>query len=292
MWKWIRGVAARSGMCVEEVIMSQRLWLQANPPAALGDPRLLSLLTPPLSPGSGIWPQGPPRGPRSGMQPWGVPWGWDHSHWVQARTHWGLWINLETARGGRGEQPCEWLALCPCCRSLGRPLLPGSLLCVPGQSANPQYVRVCPCAQHFSCVCLFATRCTVVSQAALFMGFSRLEYWSGLPCPPPGGASLLRDRTCVSCTAGVFFTAEPQGKPTSHQYLRYIDKSCQGACVGIRRPVSSFWHADMRGECEFSGHLSLPVNWASFHTSNSFDMNYLFMFSNHTFFICVYWPFS
>ena len=24
------------------------------------------------------------------------------------------------------------------------------------------------------------------SQAPLFMGFSRQEYWSGLPCPPPG----------------------------------------------------------------------------------------------------------
>ena len=27
---------------------------------------------------------------------------------------------------------------------------------------------------------------TVACQASLFMGFSRHEYWSGLPCPPPG----------------------------------------------------------------------------------------------------------
>ena len=27
---------------------------------------------------------------------------------------------------------------------------------------------------------------TVVRQAPLSMGFSRQEYWSGLPCPPPG----------------------------------------------------------------------------------------------------------
>ena len=26
----------------------------------------------------------------------------------------------------------------------------------------------------------------VAHQAPLFMGFSRQEYWSGLPCPPPG----------------------------------------------------------------------------------------------------------
>ena len=39
---------------------------------------------------------------------------------------------------------------------------------------------------HFSRVQLFATPWTVVHQASLSMGFSRKEYWSGLPCPPPG----------------------------------------------------------------------------------------------------------
>ena len=29
-------------------------------------------------------------------------------------------------------------------------------------------------------------QCTVAHQAPLSMGFSRQEYWSGLPCPPPG----------------------------------------------------------------------------------------------------------
>ena len=39
---------------------------------------------------------------------------------------------------------------------------------------------------HFSPVQLFATLWTVAHQAPLSMGFSRQEYWSGLPCPPPG----------------------------------------------------------------------------------------------------------
>ena len=39
---------------------------------------------------------------------------------------------------------------------------------------------------HFSHVRLFVTLWTVACQAPLFMGFSRQEYWSGLPCPPPG----------------------------------------------------------------------------------------------------------
>ena len=39
---------------------------------------------------------------------------------------------------------------------------------------------------HFSHVWLFATLWTVAHQALLSMGFSKQEYWSGLPCPPLG----------------------------------------------------------------------------------------------------------
>ena len=38
---------------------------------------------------------------------------------------------------------------------------------------------------HFSHVRLFVTPWTVAHQAPLSMGFSRQEYWNGLPCPPP-----------------------------------------------------------------------------------------------------------
>ena len=37
---------------------------------------------------------------------------------------------------------------------------------------------------HFSHVQLFVTLLTVACQAPLSVGFSRQEYWSGLPCPP------------------------------------------------------------------------------------------------------------
>ena len=39
---------------------------------------------------------------------------------------------------------------------------------------------------HFSCVLLFATPWTAAHQGPLSMRFPRQEYWSGLPCPPPG----------------------------------------------------------------------------------------------------------
>ena len=39
--------------------------------------------------------------------------------------------------------------------------------------------------KSLSCVQLFATPWTVAHQAPLSMGFSRQEYWSGLPFPSP-----------------------------------------------------------------------------------------------------------
>ena len=43
---------------------------------------------------------------------------------------------------------------------------------------------------HFNHVQLFprfvARKLFVACQGSLFMGFFRQEYWSGLPCPPPG----------------------------------------------------------------------------------------------------------
>ena len=39
---------------------------------------------------------------------------------------------------------------------------------------------------HFSRVQLFVTPRTVARQAPQSLGFSRQEYWSGLPCLPPG----------------------------------------------------------------------------------------------------------
>ena len=49
----------------------------------------------------------------------------------------------------------------------------------------------------------FVTPWTIACQAPLSMGFSRKEYWSGLPFLPSRGSSRPRDQThvsCVSCT--------------------------------------------------------------------------------------------
>ena len=48
----------------------------------------------------------------------------------------------------------------------------------------PKCIHVC--AQSLSYVWLFATPWTIACQTPLSMGFSRQEYWSGLPFPFPG----------------------------------------------------------------------------------------------------------
>ena len=63
---------------------------------------------------------------------------------------------------------------------------------------------------RLTCARCYATLWTIARQAPLSMGWSRQEFRSGLPCPPPG--DLLSpgiqpgDQTYVSCIAGGFFT--------------------------------------------------------------------------------------
>ena len=57
---------------------------------------------------------------------------------------------------------------------------------------------------------------TVARQIPLSMEFSRQEYWSGLPFPPPGDHPDIRIKSAFLATpalAGRFFTTEPPGKP-------------------------------------------------------------------------------
>ena len=54
------------------------------------------------------------------------------------------------------------------------------------RSAGFMRSSACVRAQSLQSCQLFATPWTVASQTPLSMGFSRQEYWSGLPCPPPG----------------------------------------------------------------------------------------------------------
>ena len=78
-----------------------------------------------------------------------------------------------------------------------------------------KYCAVVRWAQSLGCVWLFATPWTVVRQTPLSMGFfSRQEYWSGLPFPPPGdlGPKDWTVSLVSPALAGRVFTTELTGE--------------------------------------------------------------------------------
>ena len=75
---------------------------------------------------------------------------------------------------------------------------------------------------HFSCVQLFVTLWTVAHQAPLSMGFSRSEYWSELPCPPPCylPASGIEPKSPVAPTLQAdSLSLSHQGSPCVYIYI-------------------------------------------------------------------------
>ena len=98
-------------------------------------------------------------------------------------------------------------------------LQPARLLCPwdsPSQKTGTDIytLLMCVCLRsHFSHVQLCATLWTVAHQAPLSMGFSKQEYWSGLPCPPPG--HLPNPGTELISSVAPTFQAD--SLPLSHQ---------------------------------------------------------------------------
>ena len=73
-----------------------------------------------------------------------------------------------------------------------------------------------------SFVLLFLTLWTVPHQAPLSMGFSRQEYWSGLPFPPPGdlpNPGIEPESPTSPAVAGGLFTTAPPAKPIAYTPL-------------------------------------------------------------------------
>ena len=99
--------------------------------------------------------------------------------------------------------------------------------------------------KSLSRVRLFSTPWTVAYQAPLSLGFSRQEYWSGLPLPSPGdlpdtGIEMERKRqeSCLPWSIMMSVTK------TSNKYDYYLcleergEKEWEG---GRSRPKSAFW---------------------------------------------------
>ena len=72
---------------------------------------------------------------------------------------------------------------------------------------------------RFSRAQLFVTPWTVAHQAPLSMGFSRQEYWSGLPCSPPGDLPHPGVEPRSPALQAVSLLSEPPGKPLKAYYF-------------------------------------------------------------------------
>ena len=76
---------------------------------------------------------------------------------------------------------------------------------------------------RFSRVRLFATPCTVARQAPLSLGFSRQEYWSGLPFPSSWDLPNPRIESALfsllALQAGQFFTTSATCEALTRKYM-------------------------------------------------------------------------
>ena len=118
------------------------------------------------------------------------------------------------------------------------------------------------CTKSFSPVQLFATLWTIASQALLFMGFSRQEYWSGMSCPALQGREpkdYIQHLTKSFC-AWNFPWRVPQTQPTKNS--PQLKELC--VCSYIKQAIATLCeNAWSRGRV--LGRQGLPTP----HTGNS-----------------------
>ena len=112
------------------------------------------------------------------------------------------------------------------------------------------YMCVCMCVCLYVLSCMHAfllshshrdwlsdrlMACSPPGQAPLSMGFSRQEYWSGLPCPPPGDLPNpgIKPASLMSpALVGTSLPSAPPGKP--HTYIKYIHNMHAAAAKSLQ----------------------------------------------------------
>ena len=103
---------------------------------------------------------------------------------------------------------------------------PALYFCIPASSYTAWLtVKVEVKVKSLSPFWLFATPWTVAYQAPPSMGFSRQEYWSGLPLSSPGDLLWSRDRTRVSCIPGRRFNLWAIREPLAHVLVLIVKTS-------------------------------------------------------------------
>ena len=113
----------------------------------------------------------------------------------------------------------------------------------------------------------FASLWTVARQVPLSMEFSQQEYRWCDAMPSSRGSSQPRDWTCVSHSAGGFFTTEPLGEAPCFQFSSVQLLSCVPFFAGVgrwQRESLCLQGGEQKAACTACGHYfslarSLPL---------------------------------
>ena len=109
------------------------------------------------------------------------------------------------------------------------------------------------CARLLSHVRLFVTPWTAARQAPLSLGFSRQEYWSGLPCPPPGDLPNPGIEPRSPALQVDSLPTELPGKPIIHNKTR--KSSQENACLRLYQELQS-WNSLIQSTVFRKKHLN------------------------------------
>ena len=99
----------------------------------------------------------------------------------------------------------------------------------------------CAVLSRFSRVWLFETLQTVALQSPLSMRFSRHEYWSGLPCPPPGhlpDPGIEPMSLTSPALAGGFFTTSTTWEAPFTCFYYFM---CKSICMYMYKVIKARW---------------------------------------------------
>ena len=81
-------------------------------------------------------------------------------------------------------------------------------------------MHVCVHVRSLQCVRFFGTPRTVACQSPLSTGFSRQEYWSRLPCPPPEDLPDPGIESRSLALQGDSLPSESPGKPSINSFYK------------------------------------------------------------------------
>ena len=147
--------------------------------------------------------------------------------------------------------------------------------CIPPNSAClfPYGLTVypyCVCSLLLRCIWPFVTPWTLCSPPGFFVhGISQARILKCVATSFSRGSSQSRDWTCISCTAGRYFTTEPSEKPVYPYYITVISLSLycyyilsstspsSGNGLGdswhtiLKSPLMSFHNHDAQWKCKW-----------------------------------------